>query len=309
MVGARRIGVGSVRRAVAGVAVALAMLALGAQVVGAQAGRTAFDEGVRLMRANEVSKAEKQFEKAISAEPKVGEYHLWLGRAVGQQASSASTLRQPFLARRIKASFERAVELDPTLIEAREGLITFYLQAPGVMGGSVAKAREQAREIAKLDAPRGLLADASIAWDAKDTVATERAFRTAIAAAPDSVLPVILLAQRQEAWGRVPAAFGTLDAFLARRPGDIAATFRVGRLAATSGQELPRGEAALRRLAAAPEWEAATGRPSRAAVRYRLGMILEKTGRKPEARTEYEAALTLDPSLKVVKDALAALKD
>ena len=300
---------GPMRRTAAGAAVGLAMLAGGAHGLEAQGGRVAFEEGLRHLRANEAGKAERAFERAIAVEPRVGVYHLWLGRAIGVQTLNANIVRQPFLARRTKAAFERAIELDPSLLDAREHLIVYYLQAPGVMGGSVAKAREQGREIAKLDLSRGHLATASIEWHAKDTVATERAFRAAMAAAPDSAVPVVQLAQRFESWGRVDAAFATLDAFLARHPGDIAVSFRLGRLASSSGQQLPRGEAALRRLAAAPDWETGNGRPTRAAVHYRLGMLLEKSGRKSEASAAYEAALTLDPKMKVAKDALAVLKD
>lgn len=274
----------------------------------AQAGRAAFDEGVRLMGTGEPGKAEKQFERAIAAEKGVAEYHLWLGRAVGQQAQTASKLKQPFMARRIKAEFEKAVELDPDLLDARDGLIQFYLQAPGVMGGSTDKAREQAREIAKRDPYRGHQADAQVAWDKRDTVATEQALRAAAALRPDSALPVILLAQRQHAWRRTAAAFETLDGFLARHPNDIAVRFQVGRLASLSGERLPQGERVLRDLLAEPEWASAPTRPTRAAVQFRLGSVLERSGRTDEARAAYEASLELDPSLQPAKDALKALK-
>jgi tetratricopeptide (TPR) repeat protein len=286
----------------------LSLLFLGSTGAAAQAGKAAFDEGMRLMRLNKPEAAEKQFERAVAADGRNGAYHLWLGNAVGQQAQSASTIRQPFLARRVKAEFERAVELDPELLDAREGLIQFYLMAPGFMGGSEAKAREQQREIAKRDAVRGHQAASNVAWAAKDTAGTERALRAAIAAAPDSVRTVIALAQRQGAWGRVPAAFSTLDEFLARHPRDIAIRFQVGRLAANYGQQLPRGEKVLRELLAEPEWEATNLRPSRAAVHYRLGMVLEKSGKKPGAKVSYERAVALDPQLKPAKDALAALR-
>ncbi len=283
-------------------------LSLLSSVASAQAGTAAFDEGVRLMRLNKPDAAERQFERAVAADERNGTYHLWLGRAVGQQASTASTLRQPFMARRIKAEFERAVALDPELIDARDGLVQFYLMAPGVMGGSTAKAREQQREIARRSAYRGHLAAANIAWAGKDTAGTERAIRAALAAAPDSVLTVITLAQRQSSWGRTAAAFATLDEFLARRPRDIAVRFQVGRLAAISGEQLPRGERVLRDLLAEPEWEPTNSRPSRAAVHYRLGVVLEKSGRKSDAKASYERALALDPQLKPAKDALAALR-
>ena len=284
------------------------IVAMVPSALGAQAGRASFEEGMRQLQLNEAGKAEKAFEKAIAAEPKVALYHLWLGRAVGVQVTNASIVRQPFLARRTKSEFEKAVQLDPTLLDAREHLIIFYLQAPGVMGGSEAKARDQAREIAKHNTSRGHLAHASIAWHAKDTVATERAFRAAIAAAPDSAMPVVQLAVRFEAWGRTTDAFALLDGFLARHPGDIVANFRLGRLASNTGQQLPRGEAAFRRVLAAPEWEVTGGRPNRAAVHYRLGTLLEKSGRPADARAAYRAALTLDPKMKAAKDALDAVK-
>lgn len=294
-------------RAVGAGAAAL-MIAMAPIALGAQAGRASFEEGRRQLQLNEAGKAEKAFEKAIAAEPKVAVYHLWLGRAVGVQVANASIVRQPFLARRSKSEFEKAVELDPTLLDAREHLIIFYLQAPGVMGGSEAKARGQAREIAKHDASRGHLAYASIAWHAKDTVATERAFRAAITAAPESAMPVAQLALRLEAWGRAAEAFALLGDFLARHPDDIVANFRLGRLATNTGQQLPRGEAAFRRLLAAPEWEVTAGRPNRAAVHFRLGTLLEKSGRPADARAAYRAALTLDPKMKAAKDALDAVK-
>ena len=275
----------------------------------AQRGKAAFDEGMRLMRANKPAQAEAQFERAIAADERNGLYHLWLGNAVGQQAPNASTVRQPFMARRIKAEYERAVALDPELLDAREGLINFYMFAPGFMGGDPAKAREQQRAIAVRNAYRGHLAAATIATFSRDTVGTERALRAAIAAAPDSVRPIITLSQRQASWGRVPAAFATLDDALKRRPTDIALRYQVGRLAATTGQQLARGEQLLRQLLTEPEWPVeGMLLPSRATVHYRLGGVLERAGKKPEARAQYERAVALDPQLKPAKDALEALR-
>ena len=275
---------------------------------GAQAGRAAMDEGVKLLNANQPEKAEKKFEEAIKADPKYGLYHLWLGRAVGTQAQEANILRQPFLAKRVKAEFERAAELDPALLDARDGLIDFYLRAPGFMGGSVEKAREQQRLIAERDPMLGHLAAVKIAWHQKDTVATEKALRAAGAAQPDSALPIIRLGQFQQQWGRTEAAFATYDGFAVKHPNDVGIRFQTARLAAISGQQLPRGEKLLRDLLTAPDWEAGPSRPNKAAVHFRLGMVLEKSGRKDEARAAYETAIALNPNLQLAKDALKALK-
>jgi tetratricopeptide (TPR) repeat protein len=276
--------------------------------VGAQAGRAAYDEGRRLMSANEPAKAEKQFERAISAEPNVSLYHLWLGNAVGEQAQNASVLRQPFMARRIKAEFEKAVELDPTSIDAREGLLGFFLQAPAVMGGGLDKAQEQAREIGRLHVIRGHMATARIAWHQKDTVATERAHRAAISAWPDSAGPTIQFAQRLQGWNRNADAFATYDAFLARQPRHTAVRYQVARLVAITGDHLPRGERILRELIADSTWEAGGFMPPRAAVHARLGDVLRKQGKRDEARTSYNTAVSLDANSQIAKHGLAALR-
>ncbi|MGA1417774.1 MAG: tetratricopeptide repeat protein, partial [Gemmatimonadaceae bacterium] len=262
--------------------------------LGAQPDRAAFVEGMRLLQANEPAKAEGQFARAIALNPKVGEYHLRLGQAVGAQAATASTVRQPFLARRVKAAFEEAIALDPSLVEAREGLIFFYSFAPSVMGGSEEKAREQQRALVKLNPMRGQMAAATLAARQRDTSAVERSLRAAMAAAPDSAAPVVQLAQRQAGWGRTAAAFATLEAFLARHPTDLTARIQFGRLAGSSGQQLGRGERYLREVLAGPAWPMTIGVPSRAQVQYRLGVILEKSGRIGDARAANQQALATD---------------
>jgi len=61
----------------------------------------------------------------------------------------SSVLIQPFLALKVKQHFERAVELNPDNLDARADLKEYYEKAPGFLGGSVEKARQQAEEIAK----------------------------------------------------------------------------------------------------------------------------------------------------------------
>ena len=283
------------------------LLVAASSLVQAQAGRAAYEEGRRLMNNNEPAKAEKSFERAISLERGVSDYHLWLANSVGQQAQNASVVRQPFMARRIKAEYERAVELDPRSIEARNGLIVYYVQAPAVMGGSVDKAREQARAIAALDVVQGHMANAQIAWADRDTVGTERYWRQAIAAIPDSAMPVINLASRLHAWGRTADAFALYDGYLARQPHSVPARFQFARLVAVSGTQLPRGERVLRELLADESWVSSGWSPSRAGVHARLGDVLRKQGKTVDARAAYNTALSLDKDSQVAKNGLKAL--
>ncbi|MBX3132342.1 MAG: tetratricopeptide repeat protein [Gemmatimonadaceae bacterium] len=273
----------------------------------ASPGAADFNAGMAHMRAGNPDRAERSFERAIEKEPRNGTYHLWLGNAVGQQAQNASVVRQPFMARRIRNSFERAVALDPNLLDARDGLIQFYLAAPSVMGGDVNKAREQQAEIAKRDVVRGHIAAANIAWHGRDTVATERALRAAVAAAPDSAAPVLSLGARQYNWGRPADAFATYEGFLRRHPQNIPVRYQYGRLAALTGENLTTAERHLRGILAVEEWPPNNFSPSKAAAHARLGDVLRRQGKRDEARAAYNTALGLDANLQLAKDGLRAL--
>jgi cytochrome c-type biogenesis protein CcmH/NrfG len=139
------------------------------------------------MRADDAKQATEWFEAATRLEPDNPDYHLWLGRADGARARESSKLSQIGLAKKIRAQFERASTLDPENLEARSSLIDYYLQAPGMLGGSVDKARQQAAEIRKRDAYRGALADARIAEDQKDLAGAERSYQEAVRTRPDSL--------------------------------------------------------------------------------------------------------------------------
>lgn len=104
---------------------------------------------------NRIDDAEEYLKKAIKIDGARSIYHQWLGRVYGLQAVNASVFRQPFIARNVRRSFEKAVELDPDNIEARFDLVQFFIFAPGVVGGSTGKAIEHAEEIKKRDAVRG----------------------------------------------------------------------------------------------------------------------------------------------------------
>jgi tetratricopeptide (TPR) repeat protein len=254
-----------------------------------------YEAGRAHMRTGDADRAERSFERAVEKEPRNGLYHLWLGNAVGQQATTASVVRQPFMARRVKAAFERAVQLDPELL------------APAVMGGDINKAREQQREIARRNAVRGHLAAANIAWRGRDTVATERALRAASAAAPDSLAPAAALAGRLYSWKRTRDAFGVWDAFLARDARNIAARYQFGRLAALSGERLAEGEGYLRAILAVEEWPESNWSPGKAAAHARLGDVLRQQGKRADARVSYNRALALDANSQIAKDGLKAL--
>jgi tetratricopeptide (TPR) repeat protein len=118
----------------------------------------AFEQGQSELQARHYPQAAAWLERAIAVDGTQATYYLWLGRTYGYQAQHAPSGEQFFLARKVRKCLEKAVELNPDLVEARVDLIAFYLQAPSLLGGSVEKAKRQAAEIAKRDPEQGKLA-------------------------------------------------------------------------------------------------------------------------------------------------------
>lgn len=283
----------------------IGMLAIPALVT-AQAGSESFKQGMAALQANDGDAAVKAFEKAIAASDKTAEYHLGLARALGVVAQKANVLRQPLLARRCKAEFERTVQLDPSNISAREGMLQFYMIAPSVMGGSMEKAHEQAEAIFKINRLRGHIARGNLANREKDLVAVEREFRAAWTAFPDSAPAATSLAGFLANTHRADEALAVMDKFVSNQKDNLTGLFWFGRVATSAGKQLDRGEQALRRVLASSAI-GVDGNPAPVAVNFRLGELLAKKGDKAGARQAYEAALRLNPNLEQVKKALKEL--
>ncbi|HEY0776883.1 MAG TPA: hypothetical protein VGD56_02850, partial [Gemmatirosa sp.] len=228
----------------------------------------AFARGCLFMGDDEYEKAADAFEHAVASDQTSAAYHFQLGQAYGARAQHVNVFRQAILARRTKAEFDRAVALDPDLIDARVGLLSYYLFAPGILGGSSDKAREQAREIRRRNTYRGGIAFAQIAGHEKDVAGASRELEALTQQFPDSTAPYVALTFGYAERGLWPDAWAVADRLARALPDAPVGRFVVGRLAAESGQQLDRGAAALTQyLQATPR----PGDPPLAAAHYRLG--------------------------------------
>jgi tetratricopeptide (TPR) repeat protein len=263
----------------------------------------AFHLGQIMIESNEDGKAAEWFEKAVKMNPKSAVYYDWLGRAYGRQAQRANKLKLPFLARKTKNAWETALALDPDNLDVRENLISYYTQAPGFAGGNKEKAREMAIEIKKRNAYRGAIAVANLCATAKDEPCVEREFNGLVTSYPDSPSVYVSLAALYANQRLFDKSFALLDQGLRAKPDEPAILYQVGRTASLSGQQLDRGEDALKRYIASPPRRG----PAPANAHYRLGLIYEKKRMPDAARREYRTALEFNPKLEEAKKALAAL--
>jgi tetratricopeptide (TPR) repeat protein len=124
-------------------------------------------------------------EQAVELDGKDSEYHLWLGRALGEKAARATFLTAYSLAKRTRAEFEEAVELDPRNAGALGDLGDFYRQAPGVLGGGIDKAKAVAIALDKVDTTRAEMLRGQIAEQRNDYAAAEAAYKLTTGSGPE----------------------------------------------------------------------------------------------------------------------------
>jgi tetratricopeptide (TPR) repeat protein len=264
----------------------------------------AFMRGREAHRERRVNEAVKEFERAVALDSMSSTYHLWLAHAYSRQISSVNFMRQAFVGRRAAAQYNRAVELAPTSVEAAEGRLEFFLGAPGIVGGGTDKARAEAARLATFNPYRGQLAEALVAERQKDAATAERIYRSVMAEYPDSIRAVDGLTLLLQGAGRFAEAFALVDERLARDSNERASLYNLGRLASISGQQLPRGEAAMQRFIGL------VGDDSLrlANAHYRLGMIREKLDDRDAARAQYQRATQLYPRHELAINALRQLE-
>src|SRR5262249_36966662 len=147
--------------------------------------------------------------------------------------------------------FTRAVELDPNNLDARTGLIEFYMLAPGIMGGDEKKALQQAAEIKRRDAMRGHQAFAYIYGRQKKPDLARKEYVDAVKENPNSPkshywLGISFLTADKN----YKAAAEEFEMAVKLDPTYMPGWFQIGHMAALSGANLQRGEEALQKYLA-----------------------------------------------------------
>lgn len=95
--------------------------------------------------------------------PDQADYYYKYGGVLGMIAKESNKFKALGMIGDIRSSFEKAIDLNPKHIEARWALIELYLQLPGIVGGSEAKANRYANELMEISKVDGYLAKGKIA--------------------------------------------------------------------------------------------------------------------------------------------------
>lgn len=129
-----------------------------------------------------------KIEACLAARPEDGLCRLAYGQVLGAVLSSRGMLDALGSVGRVVESFEAAVAADPTGYDARESLVTFYIRAPGIVGGSMRKAYRNADDYARIDPAYAKLLYALIALQEDDLPKAEAQLAALPETSPDPVL-------------------------------------------------------------------------------------------------------------------------
>ncbi len=124
-------------------------------------------------------------QKAVEQDNSQARYHETLGQAYGLKAQHSGAVKGAMLLPKVKKSFQKALEIDPESLNAREGLFMFYLFSPGVAGGDEKKALEIANALLEQNPGHGHLLLALYAAKHQDNAAAENNFEKALELSAD----------------------------------------------------------------------------------------------------------------------------
>jgi tetratricopeptide (TPR) repeat protein len=283
----------------------LLLTLLTVSVTGALAQAPGIEQARAASRQGDYDRAIKLLREVIALSPQNAEAHFCLANAYGGKAQNSGMLGAARFGPKVRSECEMAVALDPRHVEARLMLMQFYAMAPHVMGGSADKAFEQARAIMAIDPIAGHRAFSFIYVHQKKRELARQECIDSIHERPDSPKAHSYFGQyllnEEESYEAAAAEFETA---LRLDPKYMPAFYFLGRTAAVGGENLVRGEGALREYL---EYTPMEGEPTLARAHYFLGVICEKVGKKAEAKLSYQAALKLNPTMKEASEALKRL--
>ncbi|MFV8378167.1 tetratricopeptide repeat protein [Flavobacterium sp. LB3R33] len=179
-------------------------------------GQSDFDKAEKLYKANKMDQAELVFESILKSspsdlktieylgdiaghykswdkaigyykklkllKPSEADYHYKYGGALGMKAKESNKFKALGMIDDVKASFEKAITLNPKHIESRWALIELYIQLPGIVGGSESKAIKYSNELLRLSPVDGYLSRGHIEEYFKRYATAEQQYKKAIIA-------------------------------------------------------------------------------------------------------------------------------
>ncbi|HEY0760433.1 MAG TPA: tetratricopeptide repeat protein [Acidisarcina sp.] len=229
-------------------------------------------------------------EQAVRLAPANSDYHMWLGRALGEKADRASILQAYKYGQRVRSEFEAAVNADPRNGSALADLGEFYTDAPSIVGGGLDKAEGVAARLESFDAERAHNLRGKVAEQRKDLAGAEAQFKAGLKVAGDPATGWTVLGsfyRRQGRWDDMMQAIHSAVAL--DRDHGVATEYSASLLIRTKREP----QLAIQLLRQYLESKKQSEDAPAFQVHVRLGHLLEQQGDRQGAQREFEAARAL----------------
>ncbi|RMB56102.1 hypothetical protein EAX61_15875 [Dokdonia sinensis] len=238
------------------------------------------------------------YERLVELDGNVANYHYKYGGVMGMKALEINKLRAATMISDIKGAFLKAAELDPKHIETRWALVEFYIQLPGIIGGSEEKAIKYAAELSAISPVDGYLAKGYIAEYNDRPKDAERYYIAAVKEG-GSMTCYTKLYEHYEKQGMSAEALATIQEAQEKHKSNNRLHYQLGKVAGQYGIGLDQGIECLNQYIAL--YSAKDGVPKDWAY-LRLAQIYKHKGDKEKAEIWIDKALS---SRSDFKEALA----
>ncbi len=263
----------------------------------------------------ELDDAEDYIEKAQKYAPNNAAVFFDSGRIMGAQAQDSSMFSAPGYAKDSLKGFKKAAELEPSTVKYREGLMSFYLQAPGFLGGDKKLALIEANAIAHLDEVKGFVALANVYQSTDADKKLDAHYASAETKFADNASILFSRGMYYQSEEKFDIAVADFQKVLTLKPANdndhsiFSAQYQIGRSSVLSKDNYEVGIKALHGyIETAP---VADSLPTKAWAKYRLGLLYKGKGDKATAKKLYQQAKseTKDKTLlKGIKKALRKVR-
>ena len=239
----------------------------------------------------DLDEAEDWIEKAVKGQLNDADAHYVRGAIMGRQAAGSIFSALSYAEKSVN-SFTRAVELEPSSIKYRKGLMQFHTSAPSIAGGDLEIAKVQIEKIRTLDPKEGLEAEINYELsqdnDALADILLQQAKQT-YKDIPDFFFQAGMLQQRKENY---QAAFDELTVAISKNAeteesvvAKYNALYQLGRTSVLAENNIDAGMKALNKyISEAPDLDGLAPKPW---AEFRLANLMALNSQKLEAKTIY----------------------
>jgi len=262
-----------------------------------------------LLRRGQLDSAYALIQRAVEAEPARAEAHYGLGEIAGAKAGADGGLGALGTARRSKAGYARAVELEPNNVQYLSGLAGFLAQAPGIVGGDRDSALVLAERVRRLDPARGtfMLASMLRRGDAREQTRADSIVESYERSRAGERAVQMRAAGYWAQTDRPERALVIYERLLARDSSDALVRYGVARNLVVLQREPRRAQGHLRWVVAHPPTGEAAANFNLAGLWWRLGQTWVQLGQPDSARAAYQRALGISPQFRQARQSLDSL--